>query len=333
MTFGTDWGIGSDQTTARTIFQRYLDAGGNFFDTADGYTNGKSEEMLGQFMVDAKNRDSCVVATKYTFNRRPGDPNAGGNSRKRMMEAVEGSLKRLKTDYIDLYWLHAWDALTPEEEVMSAFDTLVRQGKVRYIGLSDTPAWYVASCQRLAHWRGWEPLCSLQLEYSLVERSIEREHIPAARHFGLGVCPWSPLAGGLLSGKYKRDKSGEGRLKTMEASPNPVFAKMTDRNFDIVDVLVEVANAIGATPAQVALKWVSTRPGVSSTIIGATKLPQLEDNLKAMTLTLPAEHSAKLDEASRPALEHPYVFFTGHIHAAINGGVPVTRHPSWEPNE
>lgn len=329
MTFGTEWGWGSDESAARAIFDRYIAAGGNFIDTADLYTNGKSEEFLGRFMKDTGNRDALVVATKFTFNARPGDPNAGGNSRKRMIEAVDGSLRRLQTNYIDLYWLHAWDTMTPEEEVMSAFDALVRAGKIRYIGLSDTPAWYLASCQRLAQWRGWEPLCALQLEYSLIERNIEREHVPAAQHFGMGICPWSPLGSGLLTGRYTREKKGEGRLTATAGSDNPVFQKFTDRNFEIVDALMGVARSMGRSPAQVALNWITKRPGVTSTIIGATKLNQLDDNLTALEFDIPAELAAKLETVSRPPVQFPYIFFSEPLQGMIRGGTTINPAPPW----
>lgn len=329
MTFGTEWGWGSPEETAGAILDRYLDAGGNFVDTADGYTNGKSEELVGKFLEGR--RDRVVLATKFSFNTHPGDPNAGGNGRKNLMRALEDSLRRLRTDYIDLYWLHAWDTLTPIEEVLYSFDTLVRSGKVRYIGLSDTPAWYLARAQTIAELRGWEKVCALQLEYSLVERNIEREHIPAALHLGMGVCPWSPLAGGFLTGKYMKTESGTqgtGRLKTVEGSPNPVFNKFTDKNWGVLEALLEVSTMLEKPPAQVALNWITKRPGVTSTIIGATKLDQLEDNLSALDFEIPAELSQKLEEVSRPELVHPYMFFDSALQTAING-VTVRAEPRW----
>jgi aryl-alcohol dehydrogenase-like predicted oxidoreductase len=332
MTFGTEWGWGSPIETARAIFTRYLEAGGNFIDTADGYTNGKSEEMLGQFIKEAGNRDRIVLATKYTFNAVPGDPNAGGNGRKNMHRALEGSLRRLQTDYVDLYWLHAWDMLTPVEEVMSSLDALVRAGKVRYLGLSDTPAWYLARAQTLAELRGWERVCALQLEYSLVERTIEREHVPAALELGMGICPWSPLASGFLAGKYRRGAAGaegEGRLQAVKGSGNPVFEKFTDRNWRILDALREVAAKLGRSPAQVAIAWITRRPGVTSTIVGATKLAQLEDNLSALELDVPPELSRQLEEASRPEPAFPYLFFTPAMQGMVRGGVPVRAEPPW----
>jgi len=333
MTFGEQWGWGSDASTASAIFHRYLEAGGNFIDTADGYTNGHSEELLGRFMKDAGNRDRVVLATKFTFNGSPGDPNAGGNGRKNIFRALEGSLRRLQTDYIDLYWLHAWDTLTPVEEVLHTLDALVRSGKVRYIGFSDVPAWYLARAQTIAELRGMERVSALQLEYSLVERNIEREHVPAALELGLGICPWSPLSSGLLTGKYKRkadgDTEGEGRLAKTKDSPNPLFNRFTERNFRIVDVLLDVAKQLGRSPAQVALNWTTKRPGVTSTILGATKMSQLEDNLAALEFEIPAELSAKLEEASRPELVHPYTFFGKGMRAMLTGGVPLDKEPRW----
>jgi aryl-alcohol dehydrogenase-like predicted oxidoreductase len=333
MTFGTEWGWGSPESTARAIFDRFLDAGGNFIDTADGYTSGTSESLLGKFMKSSGKRDSIVLATKYTFNVRPGDPNAGGNGRKHVMEAVDASLKRLQTDYIDLYWLHAWDTITPIDEVMHSLDALVRAGKVRYIGLSDTPAWYLARAQTIAELRGLERIVALQLEYSLAERNIEREHVPAALELGMGICPWSPLASGLLSGKYTSMKDVtkiEGRLGAISSSGNPGFTKlMTPKNFEIAAELVKVAREIERSPAQVALNWITKRPGVSSTIIGATKMAQLEDNLASLEFEIPEPLAARLDEISRPPMHFPYHFFDAAIQSMITGGTRTTREPKW----
>src|SRR5579862_5816357 len=250
MTFGTEWGFGVDENVSRAIFDRYIELGGNFVDTADGYTAGKSEDLTGKFIADRQLRDRLVLATKFTFNASPGNPNGGGNGRKNIYRALEGSLRRLKTDYIDLYWLHAWDTVTPVEEVISTLNDLVRQGKIRHYGFSDTPAWYVARAYTLAELQGKERLIALQLEYSLVERNIEREHIPAAQELGMGVCPWSPLAAGFLSGKYKRagsSGSGDGRLEITKGSP--IFERFTERNSRILDTLVDVARQAGKTPA------------------------------------------------------------------------------------
>ena len=218
MTFGTEWGWGAEEDASRAILRGYCESGGNFIDTADCYTNGTSEEMLGKFLKQDGLRDRMVLATKFSFNMRPGDPNAGGNGRKSIVQALEASLRRLQTDYIDLYWLHAWDMLTPVEEVIATMTDLVGAGKIRYYGFSDTPAWYVARAQTLAEQQGKHRMVALQLEYSLIERNIEREHIPTAQELGIAVCPWSPLASGFLTGKYKREESGsargDGRLMT-----------------------------------------------------------------------------------------------------------------------
>ena len=329
MTFGTEWGWGSEEGPAREIFERYLEAGGNFIDTADMYTGGHSEEMLGKFIQETKSRDRVVLATKFTFNAEPGNPNAGGNGRKNIYRALEGSLRRLQTDYIDLYWLHAWDGVTPVEEVMDTLDALVRSGKVRYVGLSDTPAWYLARAQTLAELRGYERISALQLEYSLIERNIEREHVPAALELNIGICPWSPLGSGLLTGKYSRDGSGDGRLQATRDADNPVFDKFTERNWTVAEALVEVSEQLDRPPAQVALNWITKRPGVTSTIIGATKLSQLEDNLAALEFDIPAELSARLEEVSRPELVFPYLFYTPQMRPMVDGGVTVTAEPPW----
>jgi len=327
MTFGTDWGWGADEGACRELFNHYVDAGGNFFDTADAYTGGKSEELLGKFVAERQLRDRVVIASKFTFNTEPGNPNAGGNGRKNIQRSIEGSLKRLGTEYLDLYFLHAWDQLTPIEEVLTTLDDLVRQGKVRHVGLSDVPAWYAARYQTLAEQHLKERLIALQLEYSLVERNIEREHLPLARELGMSIVPWSPLASGFLSGKYARTEDGgrgDGRLQTLQSSGNPGFAKFTPKNWEILAALQAVAAELGKPPAEVALSWVVNRPGVGSTLIGVTKRAQLESNLKALSLELPAELRLRLDEASQPAALHPYVFFGEPFTSMINGGTRVT---------
>ena len=283
MTFGTEWGWGSEEEVARAVFNRYIDGGGNFLDTADAYTGGHSEELLGKFISDRGLRDRVVVATKFTFNAEPGNPNAGGNGRKNIYRALEGSLGRLQTDYIDLYWLHAWDTVTPAEEVVSTLNDLVRAGKIRHYGFSDVPAWYVAQAQTLAEKEGKERPVALQLEYSLVQRDIEREHVPAAQELGLAICPWSPLAGGFLTGKYQRHENtgkGEGRLDLTRDIPNPGFQRFTERNWKILEVLLDVAKQLDRSPAQVALNWAATQPGITSIIVGASKPAQFEDNLR-----------------------------------------------------
>lgn len=331
MTFGTEWGWGADEDTARQLFNTYVDAGGNLIDTADLYTGGTSETWLGQFIAERNLRDRLIITTKFSYNAEPGNPNAGGNGRKNILRAVEGSLKRLGTDYIDLYLLHTWDTITPAEEVMRTLDDLVRSGKVRHVGLSDTPAWYAARAQTLAEWRGYEPLSTLQLEYSLVERNIEQEFVSLGQELGMGIMVWSPLASGLLSGKYKPSEggqSGEGRLETVKGLSNPAFQKFSDRNWKIVAELEQVAQALDRSMAQVAVNWTVNRPGVASVIIGATKLSQLEDNLKALEFQIPDELMNRLDQVSRPAAQFPYSFFGDEIQGMIHGGVTVGVKPA-----
>lgn len=331
MTFGTEWGWGAEEKVSRSLFDRYIEQGGNFVDTADGYTGGKSEEMVGKFIAERGLRDRVVLATKFTFNAEPGNPNAGGNGRKNIYRALHGSLRRLQTDFIDLYWLHAWDTVTPVEEVVGTLNDLVREGKIHHYGFSDTPAWYTARAQTLAEKEGKERLIALQLEYSLVERNIEREHIPAAQELGLGVCPWSPLASGFLTGKYKRqgnDGLGDGRLEKTRDSQNPTLLRFNHRNWEILDVLLDIAKQIGRSPAQVALNWVATQPGITSTILGASKLKQLEDNLSAIEFSIPAELRQKLDSVSAPASIHPYMFFEPFLQAMIHGA----KVRGWFPN-
>jgi aryl-alcohol dehydrogenase-like predicted oxidoreductase len=326
MTFGNEWGWGAEEQTARAVFDRYIDAGGNFIDTADLYTDGHSEELVGKFIADRALRDRVVLATKFTFNAEPGNPNAGGNGRKNIYRALEASLRRLQTDFIDLYWLHAWDTVTPVEEVVSTLNDLVRAGKIRHYGFSDTPAWYVARAQTLAEKEGKERLVALQLEYSLVERNIEREHVPAAQELGLGITPWSPLAGGFLSGKYQRQGNtgrGEGRLEIMKNMPNSGFQKFKERNWQILDVVLDVAKEINKSPAQVALNWAANQPGITSTIIGASKLVQLEDNLRCVEFEIPHELRMKLDEVSAIEPGHPYEIFNPGMQGAISGGTSV----------
>ncbi len=332
MTFGDDWGWGADESTSRALFDRYVAAGGNFFDSADLYTNGRSEEMLGAFIRDAGIRDQAVIATKFSYNAEPGNPNAGGNGRKNILRAVEGSLQRLNTDYIDLYILHSWDRFTPAEEVMRTFDDLVRSGKVRHVGLSNVPAWYAAEAQSVARFRGYEPISTLQLEYSLAERGIENEFVDLATQRGAGIMAWSPLASGLLSGKYRSSDaggaSGEGRLITTAGSGNPAFEKFNERNFRIVAALESVARELGRSMAQVALNWVINRPGVASALVGATKLDQLEDNLGALDFVIPDELFNKLTSISTPEAAYPYSFFGPELQGMITGGATVGDKPA-----
>ncbi len=306
MTFGDDWGWGSTKADSRRIYDRYVDAGGNFIDTADLYTNGVSEAFLGEFM--AGHRDEMVLATKYT-NAPPGkDPNAGGNHRKNMMQSVEASLRRLKTDYIDLYWLHIWDFTTPVDEVMRAFDDLVSQGKVVYIGISDAPAWVISRANMLAELRGWSSFVGLQIEYSLIERTPERELVPMARALDLAITAWSPLAGGILTGKYA-DKKETDSDRRFDHPSMKAIAVIDQRKRAIVDAVMTVARDLGCTTAQVALSWLRRQPGVIIPIIGARRLSQLEDNLTSVDVDIDDHHMAQLNTASRIDLGFPHDFF------------------------
>ncbi|MER5252111.1 MULTISPECIES: aldo/keto reductase [unclassified Streptomyces] len=306
-TFGTEWGWGARQDEARKLFDLYVERGGNFIDTASTYTNGSSERLLGEFTRD--NRESLVLATKYTTLRRPGDPNSGGPHRKSLFASVEASLRQLNTDYIDLLYLHLWDFTTPVEEILRGMDDLVRQGKVLYVAVSNTPAWQVSRMQAIADLRGWSPLVALQIEYNLIERTAERDLIPMAHEMGLGVIPWSPLAGGVLSGKYGRDT-----LTATNAAPDDGTRRsltiangaLTERNLTIVDVVKEVARELGHTPAQVGVAWTLQNPGVTAPVIGARTPAQLEENLGALDVAFTASQLARLDEVGAIGLGFPH---------------------------
>ncbi len=320
MTFGEDWGWGSSKDEARSIYDAYREAGGNFIDTANIYTGGTSERFVGEFMHD--HRQEVVLATKYT-NAAPGnDPNAGGNHRKNMLQSVEASLKRLDTDYIDVLWLHAWDAMTPAEEVMRAFDDLVRSGKVLYIGISDAPAWVVAKSNTLAELRGWTSYVGLQIEYSLLERTVERELIPMAKDQSMSVVAWSPLSSGKLTGKYLPENEGQGAGGRLDSDMMKGSAAIDERGLAIVREVVAVAKELGATPAQVALAWLRYRPVPVIPIVGARTLRQLEDNLASLEVELDADQLQRLNEASAVDLGFPHAFLTTDIpRAFIYGGM------------
>ncbi|GAA5073030.1 aldo/keto reductase [Nocardia iowensis] len=307
MTFGADWGWGADRDESRKMFDTYLDRGGNFIDTASQYTNGTSEQLLGEFTVN--NRESLVLATKYTMLRRPGDPNSGGNHRKSMFASVEASLRKLNTDYLDLLYLHAWDFLTPVDEILRGMDDLVRSGKVLYVGISDAPAWQVSRMQAIADLRGWAPLVALQIEYNLAERTVERDLIPMAREMGLGVIPWSPLASGVLTGKYSRadlDHEAAGSPEGTRKNVAAANGALTERALTIADVVKEVAGELGKTPAQVALAWTLRNPGVTAPIIGARTATQLTDNLGALDVEFDAAQLARLAQVSAIELGFPH---------------------------
>ena len=322
MTFGEDWGWGAAKDEARKVYDAFREAGGNFIDTANIYTNGTSESFLGEFMQG--HRESVVLATKYT-NAAPGrDPNASGNHRKNMMQAVEASLKRLKTDYIDLYWLHVWDQITPVEEVMRGLDDLVRQGKVFYVGVSDAPAWWIAQANTLAHLRGWSPFIGLQIEYSLIERTVERELIPMAKALNLGLTAWSPLASGVLTGKYDGHGTSEqsGEPGRMSSEMMKGFLPEQQRADRILAAVKTVSDEIGRSMAQVALAWLRYRPVPVIPIIGARKLSQLQDNLASLDLTLSADQLKTLYEASRIELGFPHDFYAMEmVRSLVYGGL------------
>jgi aryl-alcohol dehydrogenase-like predicted oxidoreductase len=316
MTFGEDWGWGSAKEEARKVYDVFRKAGGNFIDTANIYTNGSSELFLGEFMQG--HRAGVVLATKYN-NANPGnDPNASGNHRKSMVQAVEASLKRLRTDYIDLYWVHIWDQMTPVEEVMRGLDDLVRQGKVLYVGISDAPAWWVAQANTLAQLRGWSPFVGLQIEYSLIERTVERELIPMAKALDVGVTAWSPLSGGILSGKYHGGKTSEqGRFSSDMMKE---FLPEQQRTERVVAAVKNVSEQTRRSMSQVSLAWLRTRPVPVIPILGARKLSQLEDNLGSLELTLTPDQIKTLDDASRIELGFPYQMYTKELPRTIAYG-------------
>ncbi|MGB8945116.1 MAG: aldo/keto reductase [Streptomyces sp.] len=320
-TFGTEWGWGAEQDEARKLFDLYVERGGNFIDTATTYTDGSSERLLGEFTRD--HRESLVLATKYTTLRRPGDPNSGGSHRKSMFASVEESLRRLRTDYIDLLYLHVWDFTTPVEEILRGMDDLVRQGKVLYVAISNAPAWQVSRMQAIADLRGWSPLVALQIEYSLIERTGERDLIPMARELGLGVLPYSPLAGGVLTGKYGRDDLTAANAAVDDGTRRRVTVAggaLTERNFAVVDVVKEVAAELGRTPAQVGLAWTLRNPGVTAPVIGARTPAQLEDNLGALEVDFTAAQLARLDEVSAIALGIPHDLLAGDFGRTLTRG-------------
>ncbi len=328
MTFGTDWGWGAAPDEARKMLDSYLEHGGNFVDTASVYTNGSSEKILGDIL--GERRERIVLATKYTINVHPGDPNAGGNHRKSMVRSVETSLSRMKTDRIDLLYLHAWDNTTPVEEILRAMDDLVRAGKVLYVGISDTPAWQIARMQTIADLRGWSPLIALQSEYSLIERTTERDLIPMAQEMGLGLVPWSPLANGLLTGKYSREElkpssdvaSGFGETRKQLITTN---GELNEKALDIVDEVKKVAQEIKKPAALVALAWLRSKPAVTSILLGASNSEQLKANLEVLDITLAEEHLQRLDAVSAIELGFPHRVLNSTVPMSVFAGVSVER--------
>lgn len=339
MTFGAPrWGIG--RPDAETILDAYVDAGGNVIDTADIYAGGEGETMIGEMLAARRNRHHLVLATKSGFATGRG-PWAGGNGAGAIKSALEGSLQRLRTDYIDLYWVHVWDGITPADELLETMAGLVRAGKVRYWGISNTPAWYVAQVATLARTRGLPGPIALQYFYSLVSRNIEAEHVPLARDAGLGLVPWSPLAYGLLTGKYDR-AAVEARAPHSGGAPNDAQTSrsprldgpnpfgdslFTARNWSIVDAVKAIAAETGRSAAQVALAWVLARPGVDTTLIGVSRVGQLSDNLGALDLSLSSEHRTRLEAVSRPDLPMLYALFSDEMRRhVVFGGAAVLKH-------
>lgn len=297
MTFGEDWGWGAPKDTSKQIFDSFTQAGGNFLDTASAYTNGTSEKLVGEFI--ARDRDAFVVATKFSLPDQMEQIQPAtkvGNARKNIRRSVEASLKRLNTDHIDVLYLHIWDFTTPTEEVMRTLDDLVTSGKVLYLGISDTPAWIVSRAQTLAQFRGWTPFSVLQIEYSLLERTVERDLIPMAKALGLSVAPWSPLKGGVLSGKYAQSgQTSRGR-------------EVSDKQLEVARIVGEEADKLGCSSAGLALAWLVAKNTIP--ILGASKLEQFEDNLKSLDVHIPADTMARLDEATQIELGFPHDFLS-----------------------
>jgi aryl-alcohol dehydrogenase-like predicted oxidoreductase len=311
MTFGGEWGWGADKDESRRIFEMYANAGGNFIDTANRYTEGTSEKFVGEFVNT--DRDHFVLATKYTLFDRLNDPNFSGNHRKNMMRSVNESLKRLNTDFIDLLWVHAWDFITPVEEILRGLDDLVSSGKVHYIGISDTPAWVVARANTMAELKGWRSFVGLQVEYSLMQRTPERDLIPMAMEMGLALTPWAPLAGGALTGKYLNGDTG----RVSETS-----ARRNEKNTEIVKKVVETANILGVSASQVALRWAMQKQFTSIPIAGARKVEQMAESLNAVNIEIPELLMNELDEISKIELGFPHDFLSSKdVKNVIFGGM------------
>ncbi len=320
MTFGETWG--ADEAESRRIFDAYVDRGGNFVDTAGFYAQGRSESLTGAFAEAKRNR--LVLSTKYTLAVEMGDPNGAGNSRKSMVRAVEDSLRRLRTDYIDLLFLHVWDNTTPIDEILRGFDDLVRQGKILYAGISDTPAWQIARLQTTAELRGWSQLVALQAEYSLLQRTTERDLIPAAAALGIGMLPWSPLSSGLLSGKYATGAAAPNDPEGGRGAMITAHGRLTPGAVAVADAVKRVADRLGASSAQVAIAWTLANPAVTAPVIGARTLRQFEDNIGALDVRLDAAALAELEAASPVELGFPHDFLrSDFLSRGIMGGTSI----------
>ncbi|WP_454818999.1 aldo/keto reductase [Labrys neptuniae] len=301
MTFGEDFGWGASEENSHAMLSAYLERGGNFVDTANIYTGGHSEKIIGDYLQQGNvRRDGIVLSTKFYCSLFPGDPNGGGAGRKALLQQCEASLKRLQTDFIDIYWLHNWDQTAPVEETLRGLDDLVTAGKIRYVGFSDTPAWKTAEAQIIAYFRGWAPIIALQLEYSLLERTSEGELFPMAQALGMGLMPWSPLKSGFLTGKFKR-----GCSENVDTKRTNLVGFPSETDYDTIEAVAAVASELGVSSASVALAWVRSRAGVSSTLVGARRVDQLLANLNSLDLNLSPEQIKKLDDTSKPTLNFP----------------------------
>jgi aryl-alcohol dehydrogenase-like predicted oxidoreductase len=324
MGFGEDHGWGCSPEEAHRILSAYLDHGGNAIDTANIYTNGHSEKIIGDYLAARPGlRDRLVLGTKFFWNLHAGDPNGGGPGRKAIISQLDDSLRRLRTEYVDLYWLHNFDPVTPVEETLRALDDLVTAGKIRYVGFSDVPAWATAEAATIARLRGWAPVTALQLEYSLLERTSEGELMPLAEALGLGVLAWGPLKSGFLSGKYSSDKAG-----TETPIRSGMVGAPTSAQYVVIDAVNDIAAELGTSPAVVALAWIQGSGRVTSTLLGTSRLEQFENNLAALSLDLTAEQRAHLDEISKPALNFPAENNAALSQLAQNGGTTVDGRPS-----
>ena len=316
MSFGQDWGFGADEKTSHEVLDAYREGGGNFLDTADKYHNGQTEEYVGRWLQG--HRDSMVLATKYTLSMDHKDPNASGNQRKNMMQSVEASLRRLNTDYIDLLWVHAYDDDTPFEETLRALDDLVRQGKVHYIGMSDCPAWIISASNVMAELRGWTQFIGIQVEYNLLQREAERDLIPMAKHFGIGVTAWAPLAGGVLTGKYTRGGDNDSLRKSGNASKG----RDSEESLRVARVVDRIADEHGVTSAQVAVAWVLQQGYPFFPIVGARKVSQIQDSLAAARLSLSDANLKELNDltAIEPGFPHDFLA-SDHVREMVKGEV------------
>lgn len=302
MSFGQQWGFGADEATSHKVLDAFAAAGGNFLDTANKYHGGETEEIVGKWLEGKRHQQ--VVATKYTLAMDHADPNTAGNHRKNLVRSVEKSLQRLRTDYIDLMWVHAWDDYTPYQETMRALDDLVRSGKILYVGVSDTPAWVVSAANVTAELRGWSEFVGLQIEYSLLQRTPERDLLPMAKHFGLSVLAWGPLGGGVLTGKYTRGDASD----SLRKQGNEARGRTNEKSLAVARAVDEVADELGVSSAKVATAWVQAQGYGMIPIVGARKVEQITDTIGAAEVKLDDAQLAKLDAVSKISLGFPHDF-------------------------